>query len=141
MELLELLGMRRMPILKAKGEAEGLCAQLNGEGQEFLQSSFSRCELALIYPTPASTSTATSAFSSYPIITFHILLPSIGVFNTLDGPHCGSTLTTNHHGFAAAFVPASYCEHDGDGGGNDDGGVELGHGHLEFVGMQSLDEY
>ncbi|KAG5553199.1 hypothetical protein RHGRI_011159 [Rhododendron griersonianum] len=29
-ELLELLGM---PILKAKGEAEGFCAQLNGEGQ------------------------------------------------------------------------------------------------------------
>ncbi|KAF7154392.1 hypothetical protein RHSIM_Rhsim01G0155400 [Rhododendron simsii] len=29
-ELLELIGM---PILKAKGEAEGLCAQLNGEGQ------------------------------------------------------------------------------------------------------------
>ncbi|KAF7152028.1 hypothetical protein RHSIM_Rhsim01G0156500 [Rhododendron simsii] len=30
LELLELLGM---PILKSKGEAEGLCAQLNGEGQ------------------------------------------------------------------------------------------------------------
>ncbi|KAG5553655.1 hypothetical protein RHGRI_011523 [Rhododendron griersonianum] len=88
-----------MPILKAKGEAEGLCAQLNGEGQ-----------------VDACITTDSDAF--------------------LFGAHCDIIfiwlllLFLLHIVNMMVMVVVMM-----------NGSAELGHGHLELVGMQSLDDY